>query len=77
LFAIGVVSVAVLFAGFRSGPLSPPSSIETVLKSCVTPGGSGESTVTAKVTVPLAPTGRERMDRENTPAPSVSHAPKL
>jgi hypothetical protein len=74
LFWIGVVSVAVLFAGFWSGPPAPPSTIETVLAICVTPPGNGSFTFTAKVAVPLAPTGRSPTSRVNTPTPSSSHA---
>ena len=47
------------------------------MRSCVTPTGSGEFTVTAKVTVPLAPAGRSPRIRVNSPTPSSSQSPKL
>jgi len=77
LAAIGVVSVAVLFAKFRSAPLSAPSAIETVSTICVTPPGSGEATFTAKVTVPLTPAAKSPMESVNRPPPSSCQAPKL
>src|SRR3954469_67608 len=51
----GVESVAVLSAGFGSGPLPASSATVAVLVMLVTPLATGTTTVTAKVAVPVPP----------------------
>src|SRR4051794_5051378 len=51
----GVGSVLVLSSGVGSGPLAPSSAITTLLAMSVIPSGRTGSTVTANVTVPVAP----------------------
>src|SRR5437868_1236056 len=53
-----VLTDDVLSAGFRSGPLAPSSLIVAVLLTESVLGGSAVLSLTAKVTVPDAPTAR-------------------
>ena len=57
----GVVSVAVLLDRLESVPFVPSSEIVTVLERLLKPASKFESTVIAKVTVPLAPAARLAM----------------
>ena len=50
-----MVSLAVLLPGVGSAPFVPSSATLAVLLTCVTPAGTGLSTVTAKVALPGAP----------------------
>src|SRR6476660_2000375 len=54
--SIGVVSLAVLFAGLGSAPPDPSSATDAVFESCSTPPVTGLSMVTAKVAVTGVPT---------------------
>src|SRR5262245_66522128 len=54
----GVLSTAELLSGLVSAPCVPSSAIVTVLTSCSSAAGTGDGTVTAKTTEPLAPGAR-------------------
>src|SRR5262245_44864911 len=54
----GVLSTLELLSGLVSVPCVPSSAILTVLTSCSSAAGTGDGTVTAKTTEPLAPGAR-------------------
>src|SRR5579875_3816042 len=61
---------AELLSGLESGPCVPSSAIFTVLRSDVTPAGTGFGTFTAKMTDPLAPAGTLPSARVNAVVPT-------
>jgi hypothetical protein len=61
MIMMGVVSLLILSPDVGSGPWEPSSLMRAVLAIWVTPGGTGSTTVTAKVAEPLAPGATETM----------------